>query len=394
MPMLNTSPEDSMFQIFRDSPLGLYVHVPFCATTCDFCAFVQSKPDRSKIRRYLEAVACEWQRECTRLPAPISTVFWGGGTPGLLSSRDLDSLGRLFLENGLLDGVQEWTVEMAPATITPKKLETLKALGITRISMGVQTFSDETLKIMERYHSVSQVLRAWDWVKDACFQSANIDMIIAFPGQGEQELLEDLQKAVGLNPDHISTYCLTFEEDTPLYAKLMQGVYKIDRDKEADLYKSTWAFLEEKGYHQYEVSNFAKPGHQSIHNLNTWRMHQWLGIGPSAASQLHGVRTTNCYDFEAWEKSARESPDYQETITLNPEILVADALIFGLRTNEGICFDEIRKRFGAQSLDPWSSLFRQLEAEGLAEFTDSTFCLTLEGRLKADAVGVEILNCQ
>lgn len=385
---------DNTDRLFRDSPLGLYVHVPFCATTCDFCAFVQAKPDRDRIARYLRAIGNEWQREQAALLSPISTVFWGGGTPGLLPAKDLETLGRVFLREGKLNQVEEWTVEMAPATVTPSKLKTLKALGVTRISMGVQTFSDKTLKIMERYHSVSQVMRAWQWIQEAGFRSANIDMIIAFPGQSEAELLQDLEQAVSLAPDHISTYCLTFEEDTPLYAKLMQGIYKIDRDQEADLYKSTWVFLEDKGYRQYEISNFAKPGHQSIHNLNTWRMHQWLGIGPSAASQIHGIRRTNFHDFEGWEKQTKSDPAYQETIALTPGSLLADALIFGLRTNEGIHFNSIRERFGEQSLDPWKPLFQQLKDEGLAESTDSGFRLTLEGRLKADAVGVEILNCE
>lgn len=384
-----------MKSIFRDSSLGLYIHVPFCATTCDFCAFVQSKPDRATIERYLKAISVEWSQLNLKRPTPITTVFWGGGTPGLLPAKDLEILGNIFIANGALDEMKEWTIEMAPATVTPTKLKVLKSLGVTRISMGVQTFSNKTLEIMGRYHSVNQVYRAWQWIQEAGFKSTNMDLIIAFPGQQESELLEDLQKAVDMDPDHLSTYCLTFEEDTPLYAKLMQGIYKIDLDKEAELYHLTWSFLKDRGYQQYEISNFAKPGHLSIHNKNTWMMHQWMGLGPSAASQLDGFRRTNSYDFAKWESGIMdENPGYEENVTLTPKILLADTLIFGLRTNEGLNLDKIHRRFSPLTLEPWMTFFQQLMKEGLAEKNDSFFRLTLEGRLKADAIGVEILNYQ
>ena len=198
--------------------LGLYVHVPFCATTCNFCAFVQSKPDRNKIQQYLDAIKIEWQSQSQGISQPFDTIFWGGGTPGLLLPNDLKKLGSVFEASFDSATLTEWTVEMAPATVTPSKLKVLKEMGVNRISMGVQTFCDETLKIMDRFHTVAQIHRAWEWIKNAEFQSCNIDMIIAYPGQTLAQLTEDLEQAIRLEPDHISTYCLTFEEDTPLYA--------------------------------------------------------------------------------------------------------------------------------------------------------------------------------
>lgn len=387
--------ENNISTSFRHSPIGLYLHVPFCATTCDFCAFVQSKPNRESIKTYLDTVEFEWKSKEPLTNKKISTVFWGGGTPGLLLARDLQRLGDTFTSSPKFQSVKEWTVEMAPATVTPSKLKALKEIGVTRISMGVQTFSDKTLEIMGRQHTTNQVMRAWQWIKDADFRSVNIDMIIAYPGQNENELLEDLQHAIDLQPDHLSTYCLTFEEDTPLYAKLMQGIYKIDLDNEADLYKATWGFLENNGYSQYEISNFAKKGHQSLHNLNTWNMHEWIGIGPSASSQFLGARQTNSYDFEKWKESTiADSPKLEENTPLQPDLLIADALIFGLRTNKGVDFDSILKRFPNHTLEPWQPLFNRLVDENLGIQTNNSFRLTLEGRLKADAVGVEVLECQ
>jgi len=375
------------------SSFGLYVHVPFCATTCNFCAFVQAKPDRTKIKNYLEAIETECRYRFRKHPPVPDTVFWGGGTPGLLLPGDLKELGGTLHHHLDLSQLREWTVEMAPATVTPARLQALRELGVNRISMGVQTFCDETLKIMDRFHSVAQVMRAWDWIQQAGFQSCNIDMIIAYPGQTKAALLEDLQKAIELNPDHISTYCLTFEEDTPLYAKLMQGVYKIDREAEADLYQCTWEFLESNGYVQYEISNFAKPGHASIHNSNTWAMQEWIGLGPSASSQYQGKRWTNRYDTDKWCRGYFENqPQFEELTELNLETLLCDAIIFGLRMNTGIDLDALETRFKPLNTSRWEPLFQRLHSEELALRDGSRLRLTLKGRLLADAIAVEVLE--
>jgi oxygen-independent coproporphyrinogen III oxidase len=381
-------------QTLNYEAMGLYVHVPFCATTCQFCAFVQKKPDREGIRRFLEAVRHEWAYYRPWLSQEIDTIFWGGGTPGLLLPGDLEELGECCLEGLSTEKIVEWTVEMAPATVTPAKLQILKSIGVTRISMGVQTFSDATLKIMDRYHSVSQIHRAWEWIRAADFHSTNLDLIIAYPGQTRDELLADLRQAVALQPDHLSTYCLTFEEDTPLYAKLMQGIYKIDRDAEADLYREAWQYLESEGFQQYEVSNFSREGHTCRHNCNTWRMQQWIGLGPSAASQHGGKRWTHSHDLDKWQLGClQQQPAYADFSELESLSLLADCLVFGLRMNEGVDLAALQQRFNPLTLSPWEGLFVNLRNEGLALQHESHLRLTLEGRLLADAIGVEILSC-
>lgn len=373
--------------------LGLYVHVPFCATSCNFCAFVQGKPDRIRIRRYLDAICSEWNHRFQTSQPQFSTVFWGGGTPGLLLPKDLERLAQATVLRADRTALREWTVEMAPATVTPSKLRMLRELGVTRISMGVQTFDDATLRIMDRFHSVAQIHRAWDWICEAGFASRNIDMIIAYPGQKPEALVDDLEKAIHLAPDHISTYCLTFEEDTPLYAKLMQGIYKIDLEAEAELYRLTWQFLESHGYAQYEISNFARPGHASIHNCNTWQMQEWVGLGPSAASQHKGQRWSNHPDFETWESGCLNARlNTVDTQDLSPSLLLCDSLIFGLRMNTGVNLEGLCARFAPLTTERWSSLFKRLVQEGLAEQHGSSLRLTLSGRLLADAIAVEILE--
>jgi oxygen-independent coproporphyrinogen-3 oxidase len=372
--------------------LGLYVHVPFCATACDFCAFVQSKPSRQSIADYQLGIVRDIEDLSSGTRLKVDTQFWGGGTPGVLTAKDLETLGKSILKGFDTGSICEWTVEMAPATVTKSKLEVLKNLGVTRISMGVQTFDPSTLVTMGRAHSTTQVFRAWEWIQSAGFRSTNIDLIIAFPGQKEAELQDDLCQAIALAPDHLSTYCLTFEEDTPLYAKLMQGIYKIDLDREADLYSAAWKFLEQSGYSQYEVSNFAKPGHESIHNLNTWRMQEWLGLGPSAASQYRGWRFSQPFDSNQWLHSHASDSRFQDIIELDEQTLLTDCMIFGLRMNEGIDLNKLVARFPGSSLDPWVAFFEQLILEGLAVRDHTRLALTLPGRLKADAIGARILE--
>ncbi len=374
-------------------PPGLYMHVPFCATTCDFCAFYQTKPSADGIRRYLDAMKAEaalvsW----TRAPG---TVFWGGGTPGLLSPSALRELGSLV--NALAPaGVEEWTVEMAPASVTEARLEALKEIGVTRISMGVQSFRPELLDALGRQHTREQVFRAYERVKEAGFKSVNLDLMFALPGQAEDEWLADIDQAVALAPDHISTYCLTFEEDTKLWVKLSKGQVKLDPEHEARLYAATWARLEEHGYGQYEVSNFARPGHACVHNVNTWRMREWVGLGPSAASQHGGWRGGNPADLERWQAEvARGERMTEDRVRLTPALLLEDAVIFGLRINAGIDLAELARRFPARGLADLRGALDRLVAEGLAEQQSAgagRVRLTGRGRLLADAIGSELMG--
>ncbi len=371
-------------------PLGLYVHVPFCASTCDFCAFYQTKPTAAGVEGFLggiaqEAAAVVW-------PGPVTTVFWGGGTPGLLAPRDLGRLAETI--RGHFGGAEpeEWSVEMAPASVTDERLRVLKAAGVTRISLGVQSFQPALLDALGRQHTREQVLRAYERVQRAQFRSVNVDLMFALPGQTAEEWAADVREAVALAPDHLSTYCLTFEEDTKLWVKLSQGRVKLDPEHEAALYESTWAQLGAAGFAQYEVSNFARPGHACRHNLNTWRMHEWVGLGPSAASQHGGWRGANVSDLDQWQRGlAAGARMTEDRVALTPALLAEDALIFGLRMNAGVDLGPWRKRAPDA---PWAAVEATLAAladAGRLVRTGETVRLTDHGRLVADAVGAEIM---
>lgn len=374
----------------NSEPLGLYVHVPFCASTCDFCAFYQVKPTAPAVKSFFDGLKSE--AALIHWPRKVSTMFWGGGTPGLLPAGDLSRLGLQMID--LCGGVPpEWTVELAPASVTVDRLKALKDLGVSRVSMGVQSFQPALLDGLGRLHTLEQVMRAYERVRAENFSSVNLDLMFALPGQTAAEWEADVAQAVALAPDHLSTYCLTFEEDTALWIKLSQGRVKLDPEHEARLYEQTWDQLAAAGYGQYEVSNFARPGHACQHNVNTWRMHEWIGLGPSAASQHGGWRGGNMADLAGWQTHlARGERMTEDRVEASLELRAEDAFIFGLRMNEGVDLAAWKKTSPGV---PWASvetLLGRMVSDELAHRDRSLFRLTRRGRLLADAVGAELME--
>jgi oxygen-independent coproporphyrinogen-3 oxidase len=249
------------------------------------------------------------------------------------------------------------------------------------------------LEALGRRHTRQQVLRAYALVRGAGFASVNLDLIFAVPGQSLESWRADLDAAMELRPDHISTYCLTFEEDTALFVKLAKGQVRLDVEKEAAFYTEAWERLEASGYAQYEISNFARAGHQCRHNLNTWRMAEWVGLGPSAASQYDGWRSSNVADLDRWRTDVEAGQRaLTDRVELTPRILAEDSLIFGLRMNEGVSLAALRARFPEALWEKVDALAERLTQEGLAVAGDGRLRLTLRGRLVADAVGGEVMD--
>ncbi|HLP08283.1 MAG TPA: coproporphyrinogen-III oxidase family protein, partial [Opitutaceae bacterium] len=266
--------------------------------------------------------------------------------------------------------------------------------GVTRISLGVQSLQPELLAALGRRHSREQALRAYDLVREAGFASVNLDLIFAIPGQDAASWRRDLAAAVALGPDHISTYCLTFEEDTALFVKLSQGKVTLDVEKEAAFYETTWDELGAAGFAQYEISNYARPGHACRHNLNTWAMQEWLGFGPSGASQHAGWRYQNPPDLVAWRADLdRGRRGTADRTALTPALLAADTLIFGLRCNAGVDLAAAQRRFPTANWGAYRALAARLVAEGVAEWgAPEVLRLTRRGRLLADSVGAAVME--
>ena len=370
--------------------LGLYVHVPFCSHACDFCAFYQVEPRRDDIDRYLATI----EREFALVAAePCQTVFWGGGTPGLLPARDLERLARAQVAR-FGQPTHEWTIELAPGSVREDKLQVLREVGVTRVSLGVQSFAPGMLEALGRRHSLAQVREAWRLIEAAGFPHRNVDLIFAVPGQTIESWAEDLDEAAAIGADHISCYCLTFEEDTALFVRLSEGKVRLDVERERAFYETTWDRLAAHGFVHYEISNYARPGHACLHNLHTWHMGRWQGFGPSAASQERTWRGSNVADLAAWcDDVARGTRGTVDRATLDAAQLAEDALIFGLRMNAGVSLPLLRARFGAATLAPFEPVLRTLIGDGFVQpLPGEVLALTREGRLVADAVGAELLG--
>ena len=276
----------------------------------------------------------------------VDTVFWGGGTPGVLPATMMESIGGALREK-LPAPPLEWSVEMAPSTVKIGRIRALKDLGVNRISIGVQSFSEEALETLGRRHSRKEVFRAIDLIRKEGIENLNLDLIFGMPGQSLEDWTLDLKEAFNIRPSHISAYCLTFEDDTPLFLKAKRGeIEPKDDTVQVGFYERSWQLMAENGYRQYEVSNYAMPGYECRHNLNTWRMGEWLGFGPSAATQVKGRRFTNIPSLDEWFAGIEEGePRVVEEVSLAPVTLAQDFLIFGLRMNQGVLLSDLKERF-------------------------------------------------
>ena len=332
-----------------------------------------------------EARLVEWRQ-------PLETVFWGGGTPGLLSPADLGRLAGIVRDLPGGAAPREWTVELAPASVTPERLAVLRSAGVTRVSLGVQSFRPALLDALGRAHSREQVYRAYERIRSAGFASVNLDLMFALPGQTAPEWDADIDEAVSLAPDHISTYCLTFEEDTVLWVKLSQGRVRLDPENEARMYERTWERLGSAGYAQYEISNFARAGHACLHNINTWMMGDWEGLGPSAASQHNGWRGSNVADLAEWSAQVgRGERMTRDRTALTPALRAEDALVFGLRMNAGVDLRGLWARWPGAPRARVEALIDRLAAEGLVSRDGPCVRLEHRGRLLADSIGSEVM---
>jgi len=357
----------------------LYVHVPFCPKVCPYCSFYKEASDRNKTQAFLDSVLLDLDRRLQKVSScRIETIFFGGGTPSALSVKQLE-----FLLSGLrqrldLSGLREWTLEMNPATVSLEKAQMLKDFGVNRISMGVQSWDPEMLNRLGRVHSALQAERSYHILREVGFTNLNLDLIFGIPGQSGEIWERSLKKTIGLAPEHISAYCLTYEEDTEFLRRHQRGELLQDTEQDAKFYELTMAVLESGGYRQYEISNYAKPGFECQHNLAYWLGRDYLGLGPSAFSTIRERRWQNTPDTGRYTEQLQagvEPIHFTETIT--GQIRNAETVAFGLRTSEGV---------PESAFLGWRSELDALRSEGYLEEENSYVRLTAKGRMVADSI--------
>jgi len=354
----------------------LYAHIPFCPKVCPYCSFYKEASDRNKTRAFLDAMLVEADVWGPRLQP--ETIFFGGGTPSALSTSQLDFLLRGLRERIDFSQVTEWTLEMNPATVSEEKARALLDLGVTRISMGVQSWDDQLLDTLGRVHSAAQARRSYEILREAGVQAVNLDLIFGVPGQSREQWIDSLRQTIALGPDHISAYCLTYEEDTDFFLRVARGEWIPNDSLDADLFEITMDILGEAGFEQYEISNFAPPGNECRHNLAYWTGADYVGLGPSAFSTVGHRRWKNVSDTENYIARVMEQQDVADFFEeVSPETRVAERIAFSMRTNRGAT---------TADLAPWQQEVDKMAAEGLLKQAGDRWKLTRAGRMVADAV--------
>lgn len=379
----------------RADACGLYIHIPFCVRKCPYCDFNTYPVARDAVRDFLRALEQELRLIAAAYrPGPLDTLYIGGGTPTVLRGEQLaDVVGWVRELFGLAPGA-EVTVEANPGSVTPSGLRAMAACGVTRISMGVQSFSDEMLRRIGRNHSVSDVYRSYALIREAGIPSVNFDLMFALPGQTVADWQNTLARALELAPEHLSCYSLIIEEGTPFGELHRAGKLPLPPEEdEAAMYEHTVAACVAAGYEHYEVSNFARPGHRCRHNELYWRNLAWLAAGPGAHGYWQGTRYWNVRELGAYIEAVgagRLPVAGCEPRRLDEQM--DETMMLGLRLTEGVSAADFAARFGVRPEEVYGPAIQRLTDWGLLELADGHVRLTPRGRMLCNRVVAEFLR--
>src|SRR5438067_4216888 len=351
----------------------LYIHFPFCARICPYCAFYKTRGNAVELGRFCAALVRELQGTTALTP---STIYFGGGTPTALKTSQLEVILSAFHQRLDLSELKEWTIEANPGSVSARKAALLEKFGVNRISLGVQSWDNNLLNLLGREHNAVQAEESFRIFRDAGFSNISIDLMFALPRQTETQWHDSLQKTITLEPEHISTYCLTYEEDTEFLARFERGEFSVDDDREAGFLEMAMIMLERAGYDHYEISNYARPGFRSEHNQAYWRGADYIGLGPSAFSTRGNERWQNIEDHREYARrlSAGESPT-ASIEKLTRAMKRAEQIALGLRSYHGVPANLVA-----------ASNTNDLVEAGFVAYRNGRVVLTHAGKLVADSV--------
>lgn len=359
---------------------GIYIHIPFCRSRCIYCDFYSTtQPERQD--QYIDELLHEIQSRCDEMPSRARTIYIGGGTPSLLSASNLQRLLQAITQISPLVPDAEVTIEANPDDVTPEWVESLRLTPVNRISMGVQSFSDDRLRFLHRRHTASQVHEAIRLLRQAGYHNLSIDLIYGLPGQSLTDWQEEVQQALHLEVPHISAYALIYEEGTALFRMQEQGLVSEADDKlQLSMYHHLIDTLQEAGYEHYEISNFALPHHYSRHNSSYWTLMPYIGLGRGAHSYDGNRR-------RSW--TLPDGSRQQEELTATD--LQTEQIMLSLRTAQGLSLTQYEQRFGTDAL---AMLLRQAKphlSNGNLQKTGETLRLTRQSLFISDTVISDLL---
>lgn len=377
----------------------VYIHIPFCHRICPYCSFYKHTPGKTSQKEFIDTLLAELDLHARYLDIRPRTLYLGGGTPSMLSPQLLDRLVTGLHDRLNFQAIEDFTFEANPATFTKRKAEQFKELGITRVSLGVQSWDATVLQTLGREHSPEQAAESFYLLREVGIPEINIDQMFSIPGQSLDSWQQSLQQTLDLKPEHISAYNLTYEEDTEFFNQLISGSFQQSADQDADFFELAHQTLEAAGYLHYETSNFAQPGFESNHNRAYWRGEDYLGLGPGAVSTINRQRWTNLPDtaryIEQVRKSISPAGDHETIDTAKWHL---ERLALMLRTTQGIEIDclqtlhRLKQETTASSASPphtpttLNEKINHLVAHGLIENRHRTLRTTQAGQLLVDAI--------
>lgn len=370
--------------------LGLYLHIPFCKSKClycDFCSF--PRPSDELLMRYTDVLCRDietWAERCR--DRTVDTVYFGGGTPTLLPPRMLEKILTIITRHYRVDTSAEITAECNPATGGKEAFRQMRRAGFNRLSIGLQSVHANELKALGRLHNFLDVFRTWEDARAASFDNLSVDLMSGIPHQTLDSWLETLEKVCTLSPEHISSYGLIIEDGTP-FANREATLPLPDEDATERMYFDAIRYLEERGWEQYEISNFARPGYESRHNLKYWNCDEYLGFGPAAYSDFNGTRFGNSRDLDAYISgkditAEREAPSLDERAN--------EYVMLRMRLCDGIRITDFESRFGTSFADSFGRALARYVDTGFVKRTSHGYAFTSRGMYVSNAILSDILD--
>ena len=365
--------------------IGIYIHIPFCIKKCEYCDFVSYCNKKEYVPQYINALKKEIKNNINK-EYKITTIYIGGGTPSSIEENYIADIIETIKLNMNDENLKEFknvevTIEVNPGTVTEKKLETYKEIGINRLSIGLQETHNELLKSIGRIHTYEEFLKTYNLARKIGFNNINVDLMIALPNQTIQDIKENLEKIIKLNPEHISVYSLILEEGTPFYNKYNENKIRLpDEELERNMYWYVKNTLENNGYIHYEISNFSKKGFESKHNMNCWNQEEYLGFGVAAHSYNNKIRYSNTNSIEEYIKGSNKIIHEKQTL----EDMQKEYMLLGLRKIEGINIQKFKNKFAQNPI----FIFR----EQLSKLVDEELIIVDGNEIKLTNKGLDLAN--
>ena len=372
--------------------LGIYVHIPFCKQKCSYCDFISYCDKNDLIEKYIKALKQEIKNSSVN-EYEISTIYIGGGTPSYIESKYISEILKTIKQKYNISRNVEITIEVNPGTATKEKLRDYVEAGINRISIGLQSCNNNLLKMIGRIHTYEEFLSTYKLAREVGFKNINVDLMIGLPNQTLDDVKKSLEEISKLNPEHISVYSLIVEEGTPIEKKIADGQLKLPNEElEREEYWEVKKFLESLGYKHYEISNFAKTGYESKHNLNCWEQKEYLGFGAAAHSYMKKTRYSNTENIEKYINQEMQSEQLHIVHEVQKEEeQKKEYMLLGLRKIDGVQISSFKNKFGCNPIMEFKNELKKLTQEGLIKIDLDQIKLTEKGIDLANIVWEEFI---